>query len=229
MSLDLRAIVREAYSRAASEPAEAHPFPVGARLAEALGYARPLLRDHPLAADAFAGVSCLPGFVEVDARMTVLDVGCGAGLDALAIGPRVRKIIGLDFSAEMLARASAHLEAVQADAERMPFATGSFDAALANGIFNLSPRREEIFAELARVIRPGGRAWGAELILAGPLADEALLRAGCFACIAGAKQGGAFLAEFRRAGFKQARILATMQSLHTKNPAVLAAEWVAAR
>lgn len=181
MSSELRAGVREAYSRAASRPEEAHPFPVGARLAEALGYAQPLLTDHPLAADAFVGVSCLPGFVEVDARMTVLDVGCGAGLDALAIGPRVRKIVGLDFSAEMLARVAAHLEAVQADAERMPFATGSFDAALANGIFNLNPRREEIFAELARVVRPGGKAWGAELILTGPLDEEARSRASWFA------------------------------------------------
>jgi arsenite methyltransferase len=111
----------------------------------------------------------------------VLDVGCGSGLDALAIGPRVRRVIGLDFSAEMLARASAHLDAVQAEAERMPFADGCFDAALVNGIFNLNPRREEIFAELARVVRPGGRVWGAELILEGALDEEARSRASWFA------------------------------------------------
>lgn len=181
MNGGLRAGVREAYSRAALKPAERHPFPVGAALAESLGYARELVVDHPLAADAFVGVACLPGFVEVDAGMTVLDVGCGSGLDALALGPRVRRIVGLDFSAEMLARASGHLDAVQAAAERMPFAGASFDAALANGIFNLNPRREEIFAELARVLRPGGRAWGAELILNGALDEEARSRANWFA------------------------------------------------
>lgn len=163
------------------KPAGDHPFPVGAALAESLGYARPLLTDHPMAADAFVGVSCLPGFVEVDGRMTVLDVGCGAGLDSLAIGPRVRKMVGLDFSAEMLARASAHLDVVQADAERMPFRDGAFDAALANGIFNLNPRRGEIMAEMARVVKPGGRAWGAELILVGELDEEARSRASWFA------------------------------------------------
>jgi arsenite methyltransferase len=178
---DIRQGVREPSSRAAARPGEAHPFPVGAALAESLGYALPLLNDHPLAADAFVGVSCLPGFVEVDSRMTVLDLGCGAGLDSLAIGPRVRKIIGLDFSAEMLARASAHLEVVQGEAERLPFRDGAFDAALANGILNLNPRREEIIAELARVVRPGGRVWGAELILNGPLDEEAHSRASWFA------------------------------------------------
>ncbi|MBE7541403.1 MAG: class I SAM-dependent methyltransferase [Bryobacteraceae bacterium] len=181
MSQELREGVRAAYSRAAAAPGEKHPFPVGAELAESLGYARPLLNDHPLAADAFAGVSCLPGFVEVDGRMTVLDVGCGAGLDSLAIGPRVKRMVGLDFSAEMLARASAHLAVVQGDAERMPFADGAFDTAIANGIFNLNPRRAEIFAELARVVRPGGRVWGAELILTGALDEEARSRASWFA------------------------------------------------
>ncbi|MBA4182161.1 MAG: hypothetical protein C0506_16365 [Anaerolinea sp.] len=178
---ELRAGVREAYSRVALKPFEQHPFPAGAALAESLGYARELVIDHPLAADAFVGVSCLPGFVEVDSGMRVLDVGCGAGLDALAIGPRVRGIIGLDFSAEMLARASAQLDVVQAAAERMPFADACFDAALANGIFNLNPRREEIFAEMARVLRPGGRAWGAELILKGALDEEARSDASWFA------------------------------------------------
>lgn len=229
MSSGLRAAMREAYSRAALKPAEQHPFPVGPALAESLGYAHELVIDHPLAADAFAGVSCLPGFVEVDAGMTVLDVGCGSGLDALAIGPRVRKIVGLDFSAEMLARASAHLDAVQGDAERMPFTDACFDAALVNGIFNLNPRREDIFAELARVVRPGGRAWGAELILIGPVDEEAPTPAAWFAGIAGAREGGAFLDEFRRSGFREARILQTSRNAWTKHPAVLAAEWVAVR
>lgn len=181
MMENLLAAVREAYSRAALRPDEKHPFPVGAALAESLGYARPLLTDYPSAAEAFAGVSCVPAFAGLDARMTVLDLGCGAGLDSLAVAPRVRKVIGLDFSAEMLARAALHLETVQGEAGRLPFAAASFDAVLANGIFNLNPRREEIFSEIARVLRPGGCAWGAELILQAPLGEEARSRANWFA------------------------------------------------
>jgi SAM-dependent methyltransferase len=181
MTQDLRAAVRDAYSRAASHPGEKHPFPAGAALAESLGYARPLLTDYPSAAEAFAGVSCVPAFAGLDARMTVLDLGCGAGLDSIAVAPRVRKVIGLDFSAEMLARAALHTDAVQGEAERLPFAAASFDAVLANGIFNLNPRRQEIFSEIARVLRPGGCAWGAELILQAPLDEEARSRANWFA------------------------------------------------
>lgn len=174
MIQQIRALVREAYSALAAHPESKHPFPSGAALASSLGYALPLLNDHPGAAEAFAGVSCLPGFTEVDSRMTLLDVGCGAGLDALAIGPRVHRIAGIDFSAEMLTRAAPHMEVVQGDAERLPFPGGSFDAALANGIFNLNPTRMEIMKEIARILKQGGKLWGAELILAGP-APEATL------------------------------------------------------
>ena len=140
----IRALVRQAYSAAAAHPEGRHPFPAGVAFASSLGYATPLLNDHPGAAEAFAGVSCIPGFAEVDHRMALLDVGCGAGLDALAIGPRVHRIVGIDFSAEMLSRAALHMEVVQGDAERMPFRGSLFDAALANGIFNLNPSRAEI-------------------------------------------------------------------------------------
>lgn len=171
---DLRNAVREAYSLAARRPDAAHPFPTGARFAASLGYAEPLLHDHPRSADAFTGVSCIPGFAEVGRGMMVLDLGCGAGLDALAIGPRVRGMVGIDFSAEMLERAAAHMPVTQGDAERLPFRDACFDAVLANGIFNLNPGRSEIMAETARVLKPGGALWGAELILNGPAPDATL-------------------------------------------------------
>jgi ubiquinone/menaquinone biosynthesis C-methylase UbiE len=61
----------------------------------------------------------------------------------------------------------------QADAERLPLGNGEIDAAVVNGIFNLNPAREAIISELARSIRPGGRLYGAELILRAPLPSEA--------------------------------------------------------
>lgn len=166
--------VRDTYSAAAAHPEAKYPFPVGASFAESLGYARPLLTDNPAAAEAFAGVACIPGFIEVNGRMSVLDVGCGSGLDSLAIGPRVGQVVGIDFSAEMLMRASARMPVVQGNVEQLPFATGSFDAASANGIFNLNPGRAEIMSEIARVLKPGGKLWGAELILTGPQPEATL-------------------------------------------------------
>ncbi|MBI3779804.1 MAG: methyltransferase domain-containing protein [candidate division NC10 bacterium] len=124
-------------------------------------------------------------FAEIPAGTTVLDLGCGAGLDSLIaaerVGPRGR-VIGVDFSEAMLARARqsaaevgvGHVEFYQADAEKLPIEDGLIDVALVNGIFNLNPERDEIFGELARVVRQGGEVYAAELILHEPLPPEIL-------------------------------------------------------
>jgi ubiquinone/menaquinone biosynthesis C-methylase UbiE len=111
-------------------------------------------------------------------------MGCGAGLDSLLIARRMGdggRVIGLDFSWAMLERArcaarvsgQSNVLFGQADAERLPLADGVIDVAIVNGIFNLNPARKAIFGELARCIRPGGRLYGAELILREPLPPEA--------------------------------------------------------
>ena len=92
------------------------------------------------------------------------------------VGARGR-VLGVDFSEAMLARAHAavaeagarNLDVCRAEAERLPVSDGSIDVALVNGIFNLNPARAEIFRELARVVRPGGAVFAAELILHEPL------------------------------------------------------------
>lgn len=110
----------------------------------------------------------------------MLDLGCGAGLDSLIAARRAApsgKVIGIDFSTTMLdrARQAAKEAAIQnvsfkyADAERLPLDEGCIDVALVNGIFNLNPERTAIFCELARVLRPGGVVYAAELVLAGAL------------------------------------------------------------
>ena len=175
---DLRGKVREAYSAAAHSPTDQHPFPVGRVFAESLGYPAALLDTLPSGAvEAFAGVSNVSLFAEIPEGATVLDLGCGAGLDSLVAARRAGpsgKVIGIDFSETMLGRArkAAQEAAVrnvsfeQADAERLPLVPASIDVALVNGIFNLNPARESIFRELARVLHPGGGVYAAELILA---------------------------------------------------------------
>ena len=177
----LRSKVREAYSAAAEKPADRYPFPVGRTFAEKLGYSAALLDSLPaLAAESFAGVCNIHEFAVIPEGATVLDLGCGAGLDSLiaarAVGPS-GKVIGIDFSEPMLDRARKaatqagveNVEFRQADAEDLPLSLSSIDVALVNGIFNLNPSRDLIFGELARVLRRGGNVYGAELILAGPI------------------------------------------------------------
>ncbi len=186
----LREQVREAYSAAARQPGEQHAFPVGRRFAESLGYPARLLDALPrFASEAFAGVSNVALFAEIPAGSTVLDLGCGAGLDSLVAARRAGHVIGADFSEPMLHRARcAALEArasnlvfIQAAAERLPLPAESVDAALVNGIFNLNPARSAIFGELRRVLRKGGSVYAAELILLGPLPEEQRSAANWFA------------------------------------------------
>ncbi|HBY59266.1 MAG TPA: methyltransferase type 11 [Solibacterales bacterium] len=167
--------VRDAYSAAASDPAATHPFPVGRAFALSVGYPDGL---PEASLDGFAGVSNVACFAEIAAGATVLDVGCGAGLDTLIAARRAGRVAGIDFSPPMLLRAAAvrppNAVFALAAAECMPLPDASVDVALANGIFNLNPARAEIFAELARVLKPGGRFFGAELILTAPLPEEML-------------------------------------------------------
>lgn len=179
--------VRKAYSSAAERPAEQHPFPVGRAFAESLGYPKELLDTLPACSvDAFAGVSNVSIYAEIPAGSTILDLGCGAGLDTLIAARRTGptgKVIGIDFSGSMLDRARraaqeaglGNIEFHDSPAERLPLKNGAIDVAIVNGIFNLNPHREAIFSELFRVVRRGGCVHAAELILIEPVADSSPL------------------------------------------------------
>lgn len=180
-SQQLRDGVWRAYSEVGRRPEGEHPFAVGRRFAEGLGYPPELLDSLPAASvEAFTGVSNVALFAELSPGARVLDLGCGAGLDSLVAAQQVGAhghVLGVDFSRPMLARAraaaaEAHLgqaQFCQASAEELPLASRSIDVALVNGIFNLNPARGDIFAELARVVRPGGAVYSAELILREPV------------------------------------------------------------
>lgn len=176
--------VRKAYTAAAENPGTKHPFPMGRDFAHRLGYPKDALESLPgRVVEAFTGVSTISLDAEISESDTVLDLGCGAGLDSLIAGRRTRadgRVLGIDFSQAMLRRAlegAAQLGMenvffVQAEAERLPLADESIDAALANGIFNLNPGRAGVLSELHRVLRKGGRVHVAELILSAPLSQR---------------------------------------------------------
>ncbi len=186
----LRETVCQVYSAAAQKPADEQTFPLGRDFAESLGYPPDLLAGLPaVSIDAFTGVSNVSIFADIPTGATVLDLGCGAGLDSLIASGRVGaagKVIGVDFSDAMLARArkaaaeygANNIEFRHADAEDLPIAERTIDVVLVNGIFNLNPDREAIFRELARVLRHDGIVYAAELILREPLPPEILKNPG---------------------------------------------------
>jgi len=113
----------------------------------------------------------------------LVDVGCGAGID-LIIASRIlgnaSEVHGLDLTPEMVAKARAHLTAVGVAnasvelgcSEAMPYDDGSFDVMFSNGVFNLSPCKEETFREAHRVLRSGGRLQFADIVLREALDPE---------------------------------------------------------
>jgi ubiquinone/menaquinone biosynthesis C-methylase UbiE len=149
-----------------------------------LGYSREVLDTIPReAVEGFAGVSNISVSATIPAGDTVVDLGCGSGLDSLISARRVGaegRVVGIDFSEAMLERANssrrelglANVMFVRSAAERLPLADASVDQALVNGIFNLNPFRDEILSELARIVKPGGCVSGAELILQAPLQES---------------------------------------------------------
>jgi len=181
---NLRSQVRKAYSAAADAPSAKHPFPVGRRFAESLGYPPELIDDLPReCVEAFAGVTNISVAADLSSGAIVLDLGCGAGLDSLIAARRIGlkgKVAGVDFSESMLSRARkaatrSGLENIlfcRADGERLPFRDQGFEVAMINGIFNLNPARHAIFSELARVLKRGGAVFASELILREPLPER---------------------------------------------------------
>jgi ubiquinone/menaquinone biosynthesis C-methylase UbiE len=99
---------------------------------------------------------------------TILDVGCGAGIDSIlaawTTGPSGR-VLALDFLPEMLERTAAaaaeagleNIEPLESDMEAIALPDGSVDHVISNGVINLAPRKARVLAECARVLRPGGR------------------------------------------------------------------------
>jgi arsenite methyltransferase len=113
----------------------------------------------------------------------VLDVGCGAGLDALIAATRVAvsgRVVGLDMTSAMLDRARRHAAAMGLDnvewreglMEALPLPDGAVDVVLCNGVLNLSTRKSRALAEMRRVLRRGGRLALADLVLTEALPEE---------------------------------------------------------
>jgi SAM-dependent methyltransferase len=138
----------------------------------------------PSAVDWALGVGNPVRHAALQPGETVLDVGCGAGIDTIlaarAVGPTGRAI-GLDLLEEMCERARGHAqdagvarwtEFVRGEMEEIPLPDASVDVVISNGVINLSPRKSRVLAEILRVLRPGGRLSVADLTVNDELPTE---------------------------------------------------------
>jgi arsenite methyltransferase len=166
---ELEAKVMEMYGQVArEEQAELH-FEVGRPVAEHLGYPGELLDAIPAEALAsFAGVGYHLDLAALAPGAAVLDLGSGSGTDvfcaAVQVG-RSGRVVGVDFTHEQAAKATRlrdrdgfeQVSFVEARIDDLPFDDATFDAVISNGVINLSVVENKVFAEAARVLRPGGR------------------------------------------------------------------------
>jgi len=174
---EIRRAVVERYGQVATDPTGAFNFPVGRAYAEAIGYPPATLASVPEeAVRSFAGVTYFHPRTKLVPGEVVLDLGCGAGMDmiiaAKAVAPNGR-VIGIDYSEEMVASATKNAKRVgvmnvivhRAPVEALPLPDASVDVAEANGVYNLAPEKERAVAEVYRVLKPGGRLVAAEIAL----------------------------------------------------------------
>lgn len=187
LSIDVEVLkreIRKTYADVSSEPGRDFIFPTGRAWAEDLGYPRELLARVPdAAAESFAGVANPFSLGSIERGERVLDLGSGAGTDSLVaaqmVGPEGR-ITGIDMTPEMVEKAgrsaeamdAANVEFVQGEAETLPFPDGSFDVVISNGVIDLVPDKDAVFAELHRVLAPGGRLQIADVTIQNPVSEE---------------------------------------------------------
>lgn len=197
----LREAIRITYERVAREPEGAFHFHRGRAYAiDYLGYDAAELANVPSASvDRFAGVGNPLRVGPIAPGETVLDHACGAGLDLLLAAHRVGaqgRAIGVDITPAM--RAVAERSALEANLgervdvragsyEDLPVESRSVDVVISNGVVNLAPDKRRVFDEIWRVLRPGGRLYLADVVVARELKLEARQRPELWAaCIAGA-------------------------------------------
>jgi SAM-dependent methyltransferase len=182
----LRSEISGIYARVATAPDGEFHFHRGpAYAAEFLGYDPGELATLPRDCTAsFAGIGNPIAVGPIHEGETVLDVGCGAGMDLLLAakkaGPKGHAI-GVDMTEPMVERARQsaasmgfqQVEIRKGDATSLPVADASIDVVSSNGVLNLVPEKERGFAEIVRVLKPGGRLHLADIVLDLELPEDA--------------------------------------------------------
>ncbi len=233
---EIQAAVADRYGEVATAPGQKFNFPVGRAFAESVGYDAAQLDRLPRGIwESFTGAGNPQPFVDAQPGETVLDLGCGAGLDLYLYAKKVGssgKLYGLDLSPAMLDKARSNLSTsgvtnvdwLLAPADAIPLPDRSVDLVTANGIYNLSPDKDAVMREVARVLKPGGRTIFAEIVLKSALPVEVRREIDdWFRCIGGALVQHDFLERLERNGLIHPQVLWIGRNARTGHPLSLSA------
>ncbi|MDR2988578.1 MAG: methyltransferase domain-containing protein [Nocardiopsaceae bacterium] len=182
----LRAHVRDKYRDVADDPGASFHFHTGRVLADRLGYEPGVVAGLPdRAVESFAGVGNPFSLHPLAPGDKVVDVGAGAGFDSFIAAGQVGRggqVVGVDMTAEMLAKSRktaealglTHVQFQKGFAEALPIADAWADVVISNGVINLCADKQAVFAEIFRVLRPGGRLQFADIANGRPVPAGAL-------------------------------------------------------
>ncbi len=191
-------------------------------LARTMGYAEADLAKLPEGANM--GLSCGNPVAIASLRPgeVVVDLGSGGGFDVFLAGPRVGRtgrVIGVDMTPDMISKARRNIESYHehsgldnvefrlGEIEHLPVADGSVDAVISNCVINLSPDKRQVWRDIARVLKPGGRVAVSDLALLRPLPAAVLQMVSAWiGCVAGAVLVSDTERYLREAGFVDIRL-----------------------
>jgi arsenite methyltransferase len=209
-SAEVRQLVRDAYQN----------VPPTTAVADKLYSTEELAQVPQSAAERALGVGNHLRFADIMRGDTILDLGCGGGIDAILAARRTGpsgRVIALDFLPEMLERTAAaareagveNVEPLEGELEAIPLPDESVDLIISNGVVNLSSRKARVMAESARCLRPGGRFCVSDLTVEqDDLPPEILTQPAAWAgCVAGALAEDDFVRKLERAGFRGVEVL----------------------
>lgn len=184
-----------------------------------IGYSEEEIKSVPLGANLGLGCGNPIGLASLNEGETVLDLGSGAGFDcflaARKVGPAGR-VIGVDMTPEMIEKARenarkggyGNVEFRLGEIEHLPVGDGFVDAVISNCVINLSTGKERVFAEVYRVLKPGGRLMISDIVLSRDLPEDLAGSLAVYAgCIAGAVRKDDYIHLVEKAGFQDVRVV----------------------
>lgn len=183
---ELREEVRKKYREVAVEPEGDYHFHTGRPLAERLGYDASIVDPMPDAAvESFAGVGNPFSLRSLSSGERVIDIGSGGGFDCFVAAQQVGasgQIVGIDMTDEMLEKsrdtartmALSQVEFRKGIIEEMPVEDSWADVVISNGVINLCADKRRVFAEIDRVLKPGGHLQFADIANGKPVPEAAI-------------------------------------------------------
>jgi SAM-dependent methyltransferase len=181
----LREAIRSEYREVSRDPHRGFHFHTGRNLAKIVEYRDEWLDGVPESViDTFAGTGNPFSIGLLNRGERVVDLGCGAGIDTFIAARQVGEtgsVVGIDMTAEMLDTARKALEETglsqvefrRGYLEEIPVEDGWADVVISNGVINLCPDKKKVFAEIHRVLRPGGRIQIGDILVSKPVSHEA--------------------------------------------------------